>query len=68
MENEQLGTVVFVIKAIDGDEGRNGHVEYILHNEKATFSLGAVDGLLRVTGIIDRENKENYTLQVRYHE
>jgi len=64
MENQHLNTVVLVVKAVSRDEGRNGYVEYVLNNEKSTFSLGPVDGLLRVNGIIDRESKENYTLMV----
>lgn len=64
MENTPINSVLLVVKAIDKDEGRNGYVDYTLHNEKATFSLGAVDGLLRVVGDIDREYAINYTLKV----
>lgn len=64
MENTPINSVLLVVKAIDRDEGRNGYVEYTLHNEKATFSLGVVDGLLRVIGDIDREDVSNYTLSV----
>ncbi|XP_046590882.1 cadherin-related tumor suppressor [Neodiprion lecontei] len=65
MENTLANTVVMAIKAVDRDEGRNGYVEYSLeeHN-KLPFSLGAVDGLLRVSGALDREHKPNYTLEV----
>lgn len=65
MENSPLNTVVLVVKAVDADEGRNAYVEYILNNEKSTFALGPVDGLLRVNGIIDRESTQNYSLEVR---
>ena len=64
-ENSPVNTVLLAVKAIDKDEGRNSYVEYILNNEKSTFTLGPVDGLLRVTGPIDREITQNYTLKVR---
>ncbi|CAH0559968.1 unnamed protein product [Brassicogethes aeneus] len=66
-ENIPINTVVMAIKAVDKDEGRNGYIEYSLNNEYDTngiFSLGPVDGLLRVAGKIDREIKSNYTLVV----
>lgn len=53
------------MKATDKDEsGRNTYIEYSLNNAKETFSLGQVDGLLRVNGIIDREMQQNFTLKV----
>lgn len=64
MENSPLNSVVHTVKAVDEDEGRNGYVEYLLNNEKSTFSLGSVDGLLRVIANVDREQKSNYTLKV----
>lgn len=66
-ENIPVNTVVMAIKAIDKDEGRNGYIEYSLSNDPSSnnvFSLGPVDGLLRVSGRIDRELKSNYTLHV----
>lgn len=66
-ENIPINTVVMAIKAIDKDEGRNGYIEYSLNNDYDTngiFSLGPVDGLLRVSGRIDREVRSNYTLLV----
>ncbi|KAK4886263.1 hypothetical protein RN001_002534 [Aquatica leii] len=66
-ENIPVNTVVMAIKAIDKDEGRNGYIEYSLSNDlsvNGVFSLGSVDGLLRVSGRIDREFKNNYTLHV----
>lgn len=66
-ENIPVNTVVMAIKAMDKDEGRNGYIEYSLANDpqiNGIFSLGSVDGLLRVTGNIDREIRSNYTLLV----
>lgn len=66
-ENIPVNTVIMAIKAVDKDEGRNGYIEYSLANDLVTngvFSLGQVDGLLRVAGRIDREIKNNYTLVI----
>lgn len=53
------------IKAIDKDEGRNGYIEYTLAAEPSVpFSLGSVDGLLRISGRIDREMQLSYQLMV----
>ncbi|XP_014481173.1 PREDICTED: cadherin-related tumor suppressor [Dinoponera quadriceps] len=64
IENAPSNTVVMSIKAVDRDEGRNGYVEYSLENDSLPFTLGTVDGLLRVSGPLDREQTSNYTLQV----
>ena len=65
MENVPINTVVMAIKAIDKDEGRNSYIEYSLAPvQDGCFSLGPVDGLLRVAALLDRENRSNYTLHV----
>nr|XP_022911091.1 cadherin-related tumor suppressor [Onthophagus taurus] len=66
LENIPINTVVMAIKAQDKDEGRNGYVEYYLteNSSKGVFSLGPVDGLLRVVGRIDREVKSSYSLGI----
>lgn len=65
-ENIPINTVMMAVKAIDRDEGRNGYIEYILESNSSSvpFTLGSVDGLLRVSGWLDRETKANYTLTV----
>lgn len=72
-ENVPLSTVVTAIKAVDRDEGRNGYIEYSLaavgsdHHASAgplPFTLGTVDGMLRVAGRIDRELRAEYELAV----
>lgn len=65
-ENIPINTVMMAIKAIDRDEGRNGYVEYMLETNSSSmpFTLGSVDGLLRVSGRLDRETKANYELTV----
>lgn len=66
-ENIPINTVMMAIKAIDRDEGRNGYIEYMLESNSSLampFTLGSVDGLLRVSGRLDRESKANYELTV----
>ncbi|GIY47457.1 cadherin-related tumor suppressor [Caerostris extrusa] len=60
MENVPSNTVVMAIKAIDRDEGRNSYIEYSLASQSSgKFSLGPIDGLLRVVGPLDREQISN---------
>jgi len=65
-ENIPINTVMMAVKAIDRDEGRNGYIEYSLESNSSSipFTLGSVDGLLRVSGRLDREAKANYELTV----
>lgn len=63
MENIPPSTVILAVKAIDRDEGRNSYLEYSLGGS-GPFSLGPVDGLLRVTGRLDREVRASYVLEV----
>lgn len=66
IENIPINTVVMAIKATDRDEGRNGYIEYSLSSAEKSlpFTLGPVDGLLRVSGRLDRELRSNYELTV----
>nr|CAG4640600.1 EOG090X0007 [Eulimnadia texana] len=65
LENIPVNTVVMAIRAIDRDEGRNSYIEYSLAPvPDGRFSLGPVDGLLRVAAPLDRESRANYTLHV----
>lgn len=68
LENIPVNTVVLAVKAVDRDEGRNSYIEYSLSPDPAVagvFSLGPVDGLLRVVGRLDRETRANYTLEIK---
>ncbi|XP_061398166.1 cadherin-related tumor suppressor, partial [Musca vetustissima] len=69
LENIPLNTVVMVVKAIDRDEGKNGYIEYTLDGggngeTQVPFTLGPVDGLLRVSGKLDRETQTSYLLNI----
>ncbi|KAM4834271.1 protocadherin Fat 4 [Thomomys bottae] len=64
-ENTPLDTVVFKAQATDPDSGPNSYIEYTLLNPSGTkFSIGTIDGQVRLTGELDREVASNYTLTV----
>ncbi|XP_042193825.1 LOW QUALITY PROTEIN: protocadherin Fat 4 [Callorhinchus milii] len=64
-ENSPLNTIVYKAQATDPDSGPNSYVEYTLRMSSGTkFSIGTIDGELRLTGQLDREDISNYTLTV----
>ncbi|UYV64338.1 FAT4 [Cordylochernes scorpioides] len=65
LENSPVNTVVMAVKAVDKDEGQNSYIEYSLGPQKdSVFSLGPVDGLLRVNKPLDRETQAQYEVLV----
>ncbi|XP_029297315.1 LOW QUALITY PROTEIN: protocadherin Fat 4 [Cottoperca gobio] len=64
-ENTPVDTVVFKAQAIDADSGPNSYVEYSLKGPFGSkFSIGTIDGDVRLVGELDREELSNYTLTV----
>nr|KAF6346486.1 FAT atypical cadherin 4 [Pipistrellus kuhlii] len=64
-ENTPIDTVVFKAQATDPDSGPNSYIEYTLLNPLGNkFSIGTIDGEVRLTGELDREEASNYTLTV----
>ncbi|KAJ0050289.1 hypothetical protein NL108_014936 [Boleophthalmus pectinirostris] len=64
-ENTPVDTVVFVAQATDADSGPNSYVEYALRGPFGNkFSIGNIDGNVRLVGELDREELSNYTLTV----
>ncbi|XP_021563258.1 protocadherin Fat 4, partial [Carlito syrichta] len=64
-ENTPIDTVVFKAQATDPDSGPNSYIEYTLLNPLGSkFSIGTIDGEVRLTGELDREEVSNYTLTV----
>ncbi|KAM6981316.1 protocadherin Fat 4 [Aplochiton taeniatus] len=62
-ENTPVDTLVFSARATDPDSGPNSYVEYALGAASSNkFSLGPVDGEVRLVGELDREEQANYTL------
>uniref|UniRef100_A0A8B9S4G9 Cadherin domain-containing protein n=1 Tax=Apteryx owenii TaxID=8824 RepID=A0A8B9S4G9_APTOW len=66
MENVEVGFLVHHIVAKDPDEGRNGQVTYhiLSGNEKKTFILDKVTGLLSTSLLLDHEIEERYNLTI----
>ncbi|KAL9851842.1 LOW QUALITY PROTEIN: protocadherin Fat 4 [Geothlypis trichas] len=64
-ENTPIDTVVFRAQATDPDSGPNSYIEYsLLPPPGNKFSIGTIDGEVRLTGELDREAVANYTLTV----
>lgn len=64
-ENTPVDTVVFIAQATDADSGPNSYVEYSLKGPFGNkFSIGTIDGDVRLVGELDREELSNYTLTV----
>lgn len=64
-ENTPVDTVVFAVHASDSDSGPNSYVEYSLRGPFSNkFTVGTIDGDVRLVGEMDREELSNYTLTV----
>ncbi|XP_038652225.1 protocadherin-10-like [Scyliorhinus canicula] len=70
IENSPRGTLVVSVQATDPDEGSNAEVTYSFSNRvsqkmQELFSLDRRTGEIRVQGIIDYEEGDNYSLDVQ---
>lgn len=64
-ENTPTDTVVFTAHATDADSGPNSYVEYSLRGPFGNkFSIGTINGDVKLVGELDREELANYTLTV----
>lgn len=65
-ESAGVNDVVLTVIAVDPDRGSNSELVYTLTKVDlgAPFTLGMSDGVLRVSGGLDRETKQDYTLKV----
>ncbi|XP_015248433.1 PREDICTED: protocadherin Fat 4 [Cyprinodon variegatus] len=64
-ENTPVDTVVFTAQATDADSGPNSYVQYSLSGPfRNKFSIGMIDGGVRLVGELDREELSNYTLTI----
>ncbi|XP_072368875.1 protocadherin-10-like [Scyliorhinus torazame] len=68
-ENSPRGSLVVSVHATDPDEGSNGEVTYFFSNRvsqkmQELFSLDARTGEIRVQGIIDYEEDDNFSLDI----
>ncbi|XP_058048914.1 protocadherin Fat 4 isoform X2 [Ahaetulla prasina] len=64
-ENTPIDTIIFKAQATDPDSGPNSYIEYNLLNPSGNkFSIGTIDGEVRLIGELDRETVSNYTLTI----
>lgn len=64
-ENTPVDTIVYTAQATDADSGPNSYIEYSLRGPFGNkFSIGTIDGDVRLIGELDREELSNYTLTV----
>ena len=71
-ENLGLYSIIHSFKAYDKDEAPNNYIQYELdhdgkdiYNQNFPFTVGAIDGLLRLTGKLDRETIDVYHFIIR---
>ncbi|XP_041050263.1 cadherin-23-like [Carcharodon carcharias] len=69
-ENIPKNTLIVKVTAIDLDEGLNGEIIYAFSEQtpdkvREVFSLDSTTGEIRVTGILDFEEAENYQISVQ---
>lgn len=67
MENSNMGTSVVTVYATDKDQDDNGRVSYAITsgNTGDAFEINNQTGLVKVKGVIDRENIKEYSLTVQ---
>ncbi|XP_053317380.1 protocadherin Fat 4 [Spea bombifrons] len=64
-ENTPTDTIVFRAQATDPDSGPNSYIQYSLLSSLGNkFVIGNIDGEVRLTGELDREDVSNYTLTI----
>ncbi|KAH9417147.1 Protocadherin Fat 4 [Dermatophagoides pteronyssinus] len=68
-ENTPIDTIVYTFEAKDSDSPPNSYVQYELISENnATdlpFIIGPIDGQLKITSLIDREQNDHFDLIIR---
>ncbi|XP_067948846.1 protocadherin Fat 4-like [Watersipora subatra] len=68
-ENNEVDLVLLTIVATDRDKGANGSVKYRLGDEMTReypglFSIGAINGELKLSTSLDRETQDGYAITV----
>ncbi|XP_016409125.1 protocadherin Fat 2 [Sinocyclocheilus rhinocerous] len=66
MEDATVGTSVLTLTAVDNDLGRDGVVRYYIHDGSGlgVFTIDEETGVIRTTGLLDREAVPHYWLTV----
>ena len=70
LENVTLGSTVITFTAVDADSGLNGRTSFtiISGNIKDSFAIEAKSGRLFVNKRLDREDVQNYTLDIEVND
>ena len=63
-EGAALNSTVTIVQALDTDLGLNGTLQYRLGSTDTPFTVDTVSGALLVSGTLDRERQQLYTLNV----
>ena len=65
-EGRPVGDIIISLKAVDGDQGYNGRLVYVIAsgNVDDVFTMNTYTGDLLVLSEIDRERREQYTLNI----
>ncbi|KAK5605282.1 bahd acyltransferase [Crenichthys baileyi] len=64
-ENTAIGTVIIQVEATDKDLGVNGEVVYSLLTSTTLFGINSTNGIVYVTGQLDRELVPFYNLKIK---
>ena len=67
-EGVPLNYTVTIMKADDGDSGRNSLIRYSIDSQSPgdpKFTIDSSSGAVRTIGVIDRESVDEYTLKIR---
>ncbi|XP_030224442.1 protocadherin alpha-3 isoform X27 [Gadus morhua] len=69
-ENTAIGTTIIQVNATDLDDGANGEVVYSFSDDvqgkvREYFDLNAITGELKVSGIIDFEERNRYEIDIQ---
>lgn len=63
-ENKELNSEIIQIEATDKDLGANREVKYSLLTDTDKFTINAVTGVVKVAGVLDREEQHVYFLKI----
>ncbi|XP_010186870.1 PREDICTED: protocadherin Fat 1-like, partial [Mesitornis unicolor] len=63
-ENKEPNSEIIQIEATDKDLGANGEVKYSLLTDTDKFTINAVTGVVKVVGVLDREEQHIYFLKI----
>ncbi|XP_043918442.1 protocadherin Fat 1 [Protopterus annectens] len=63
-EDTPISTDIIQIEATDKDFGVNGELRYTILTDTDNFSIDSITGVVKVTGLLDREREPIYLLKI----